>query len=151
MGQFAAAIPYVLGAVTAAAGVYSAKQSYEAGKEQAAQYKQQELQEGDAARQREIQRRRGLLRALASQNASAGAAGLNLEGSLQNIVKNDIEEAASDILVERAGAALRGRVLRSSASEASKAGAARATSSLVDTANSTYQTWPSSTKKKALG
>lgn len=132
MGQFALAA-IALGSAGLAAGM-----QYRSGKMQEIQYKQEAKQEGDAARQREIDRKRNLLRALASQNASTAAMGAEFSGSISNIAKVDIEEAATDLAVDGVNAARRQRALRLSAREASNAGTARAAGSLLDAADNAY-------------
>ena len=72
----AAAIPILI-ATTVASGVYSAQQQKAAGKAANAEAQIAANREGDAARAREIERRRALLRAIASQNAAAGAGGVD--------------------------------------------------------------------------
>jgi hypothetical protein len=119
MAQF---VPVALAVVSAGAGVAAAAQQRRAGKMQEFQYKEQAKQEGDAARQREIDRKRNLLRALASQNAGAGASGADMAGSLQNIARVDIEDAADDLSIDRVNS-----------------GNIAAAGSLLDTANSTYK------------
>lgn len=136
MAQF---IPVALAVVSAGAGVAAAAQQRRTGKLQEFQYKEQEKQEGDSARQREITRKQNLLRALASQNAGAGAAGVSMEGSIKNLARVDIEQAASDLEIDSANSARRGRVLRASGREASQAGNIAAAGSLIDTANTAYK------------
>lgn len=130
-------------AVAAGAGIYSAYQQKKAGQIQAGELKAQARTEADAARQREIERRRDLLRALASQNAAAGAAGIETGGSLGGIIKRNIRENTNDLLVENANTQARQRALASRASNARKQGNVAATTSLLDTAASTYKNWPS--------
>jgi hypothetical protein len=139
MGQFAAAIPYIVGAASIGSGVYSAMQQRASGQEIALQYKETEKQEGDAARQREIDRRKNLLRALASQNAEVGAAGAEFSGSIGNAARVDIEQAADDSLVDEVNVARNARVARLSGREARRAGNARAATSLVDSAYTGYK------------
>lgn len=132
MGQFA------LAAVALGSGALAAGMQYRAGKLQQIQYKQEAKQEGDAAKQREIDRKRNLLRALASQRAAAGASGAEFSGSLANLAKIDIEEAATDLAVDSVNSARRQRALRLSGKEASNAGTARAAGSLLDSADNAY-------------
>lgn len=141
MGAFVAAAPYVLGAASVAAGAYSAYEQKKAGQQQAFQFKQEAKQEADSAREREITRRKTLLRALASQNAAAGAAGAELSGSLGNIVVKDIEEANNDLLIDNVNTSRRTRVLRGSAREAIGSANARAVGSLIDSGVSTYRSF----------
>lgn len=132
MGTFA------LAAIALGSGVLAAGAQYRAGKQQEIQYKQEAKQEGDSAKQREIERKRNLLRALASQRATAAAMGAEFSGSLANIAQVDIEEAATDLAVDSVNSARRQRVLRLSGSEASRAGTVAAAGSLLDSADNAY-------------
>jgi len=132
MGTFA------LAAVALGSGVLAAGSQYRAGKVQEIQYKQEAKQEGDQARQREIDRKKNLLRALASQRATAAAMGADFSGSIANIAEVDIEEAATDLTVDQVNAARRQRALRLAGSEASRAGTVSAASSLLDSGANTY-------------
>lgn len=88
--------------------------------------------EGDAARQREIGRRRALVRALASQNARAGATGLQTDGSIGSLIRSDINDASNDLLVDRANSQQRIASLRASGKAARRAGDLGAIGSLLD-------------------
>lgn len=139
MGAFAVAVPYVLGAASIATGVYSAMQTKAAGQQQAAEFASEGKQEADAAREKEIGRRKTLLRALASQNAASGAAGADMSGSLGNYARIDIEAANNDLLVDNVNTSRRTRVLRGSAREALGSAGARAVGSILDGAATTYR------------
>lgn len=132
MGQFA------LAAIALGSGALAAGMQYRSGKLQEIQYKQDAKQEGDAAKQREIDRKKNLLRALASQRASAAAAGAEFSGSLANIAKVDIEEAATDLEVESVNSSRRQRALRLSGREAANAGSYAAAGSLLDSGTNAY-------------
>lgn len=133
MGQFA------LIAVALAGTGLAAAQQYRSGKLQEYQFKAEAAQEGDAARQREIDRKRNLLRALASQRASAAAGGADFSGSLGNLARVDIEQAATDLEYDKVNTGRRTRVLRASGKEAAKAGELAAGASLLDGASRTYR------------
>jgi hypothetical protein len=133
MGQFG------LPAIALASGALAAGMQYRSGKIQQIQYKQEAKQEGDQARQREIERKRNLLRALASQRASAAAAGAEFSGSLLNAARVDIEEAATDLSVDQVNAARRQRALRLAGTESSRAGIAAAGGSLLDSGYKAYE------------
>lgn len=133
MGTFA------LAAVALGSGVLAAGQQYRAGKQMEIQYKQEAAQEGDQARQREIERKRNLLRALASQRASAAASGANMEGSLANLARVDIEQAATDLEYDQTNTSRRGRVLRGAGREAVRSGTIAAGASLLDSAQNSYK------------
>jgi hypothetical protein len=133
MGTFA------LAAIALGSGALAAGAQYRAGKVQEIQYKQEAKQEGDQSRQREIDRKRTLLRALASQRASAAAAGADFSGSLANIAEVDIEEAATDLLVDQVNAGRRQRALRLAGRESSRAGTTAAAGSLLDSGVNAYE------------
>lgn len=118
---------------TAAAGGLAAYQTYQAGSAQSAQYKLQIKQEQDSARGREIERKRSLLRALANQNAVAGAQGVAMSGAKEAIARQDIRFAADDLLTDRAATGQRVSGYRAAASNAKKAGTMGAVTSLLDT------------------
>jgi hypothetical protein len=118
---------------TAAAGSLAAYQTYQAGSAQSAQYKLQIKQEQDSARGREIERKRTLLRALANQNAVAGAQGVAMSGAKEAIARQDIRFAADDLLTDRAATGQRVSGYRAAASNAKKAGTMGAVTSLLDT------------------
>ena len=129
---------FALGAIAIGSGVIAAGAQYRSGKQQEIQFKMEAKQEGDSAKQREIERKRNLLRALASQRASAAAMGAEFSGSLGNLAKVDIEEAATDLAVDSVNSARRQRALRLSGTEASRAGTAAAAGSLLDSANTAH-------------
>lgn len=131
MAQF---LPYVV----AAAGVASAAQTRKAGIVASNEAKMEAKQEGDAARAREIERRRDLLRAIANQNARAGAMGVTTGGSIGGMIKSDINDARNDLLVDTANTRNRQRALRIGGRNSVKAGNAAAVSSLLDTAAKAY-------------
>lgn len=143
---FVAAVPAwvsIAGAVAgAAAGVYSAYSTQRAGQAQAAELKNQARTEADAAAQQQIERRRDLLRSLASQNAAAGAAGIETGGAFGGIVRRQIAENSNDLLVQDANSQARQRSLASRASNARQSGNAAAATSLLDTVGTTYKNWP---------
>jgi hypothetical protein len=122
-----------------AAGVYSAAQTRKAGQEQKDQLRAQAKTEGVAAQQREIERRRNLIRALSSQNAAAGAAGITTDGSAGAIARADIRDAQNDLLYSTANSTARQRALRSQASNAARVGNTNAAVSLLDTADKGYK------------
>lgn len=143
---FVAAVPAWVGVATAVvgagAGIYSAYNTAKTGAIQAAELKAQARTEADAAMQQQIERRRDLLRALASQNAAAGAAGIETGGSFGGIVRRQINENSNDLLVQDANSQSRQRALASRASNARQSANASAATSLLDTAGTTYKNWP---------
>lgn len=145
---FLAATPAILGgmsvgtaaavATTVAAGTYSAVQARNAGIAQSNELKAQSRVEGLAAKQNEIERRRDLIRALSSQNAAAGAAGVTTDGSIGAIMKRDIRDNQNDLLVSSANSSAQSSLRRSQASNSRQQGNIRAVTSLLDTGAKTY-------------
>jgi hypothetical protein len=133
----AVAVPIAL---MATAGVLKAKAARDQGKAEAEQAMIQERAEGDAARGREIERRRALMAALASQAAAAGAAGISTtEGSLQAIALRDIKDNRNDLLYDAGSTAARQRALRAKASNSIKQGNIAAFTSLLDAASGSFE------------
>ena len=90
----------VLGVIS---GVEQARLQRFAGKVEEAQSVIDAAAEGDAGRNREILRKRNLLRAISSQVAKAGATGVAFsEGSPARIAQLDIDEATDDLLIDTA-------------------------------------------------
>lgn len=84
-------------------GIKQAELQRFAGKVEEAQSVIDAAAEGDAARNREINRKKNLLRAISSQQAKAGAAGVAFtEGSPARIAELDIEKATEDLLIDTA-------------------------------------------------
>jgi hypothetical protein len=124
----AAALP-ILTVLTVASTAYSFQQSKAAGKVANAEAKIAANREGDAARQREIERRRTLLRSLASQNAGAGATGVDPN---MVIAGADIQYAADDFYTDQANTAETQSMLRLQGKNAQRAGRAEGVMSLFD-------------------
>jgi hypothetical protein len=100
----------VIAAVTAVAsagiGAYSAYQQGEAAeaaaKGQQDQLNRQAEQEEVAAKEREIDRRKRLLSAMASQNAASAASGIRAyEGSALNMLKTDVNSYEYDSIMDK--------------------------------------------------
>lgn len=125
----------LLGA-SAASAIGSAYQMREAGQVAKAQYKEQARQEADSARQREIDRRRDLIRALASQNATAGATGVSTRAGtgLAGIAQYDIKETRRDSLVDRVNTGRSRNMLLKAGKNAQTMGNLGAATSLLDSA-----------------
>lgn len=119
--------------LTAAVGVGGAVMQRNAGIAQSHQMKAQAAREGDAARQREIERKRTLLRALSNQSARAGAGGVALDGSLASIARADIRDATNDLLIDRSNTRSKQNELISGAKNARSQGNMGAAVSLFDT------------------
>lgn len=118
---------------TIAAGVGGVVMQRNVGIAQSHQMKAQAAREGDAARQREIERKRTLLRALSSQSARAGAGGVALDGSLASIARADIRDATNDLLVDRSNTRSKQNELITGAKNARAQGSLGAAASLFDT------------------
>jgi hypothetical protein len=129
----AAAVPILI-ATTVASGVYSAQQQKAAGKAASAEAQIAANREGDAARGREIERRRALLRAIASQNAAAGAGGVSVN---EATLGADLMYATDDLMTDRSNTLQTQSLLRLQGSNAKRAGNAGAFTTLLDTAGST--------------
>jgi hypothetical protein len=139
----AAALPYIALAASAAAGVMAAKEQRRAGIFAEKQAEIDVKAEGDAAREREIDRKRGLLRAIASQQAMAAAAGISTsEGAVARIVQLDNAQSARDLYVDTANTRARQSALRTQGRVARMQGANAATMTLLDTAAKAYAGFP---------
>ena len=123
---------------TVAAGSLSARQQYIAGKEAQISAKMEAKQEADAARGREIERKRSLLRALATQNAAAGAQGVAFSGGKAAIAQTDIRDAVEDLMIDRSNTSRRAFALKRSGNQAKRQGNLNATISLIDTAGNVF-------------
>jgi hypothetical protein len=122
--------------VSAASAIGSGMAQHEAGQAAKAQYKEQARQEAGAARQREIERRRDLISALASQNAAAGAAGVSTRAGtgLAGIAQYDINQTRRDSLVDRVNTGRSRNVLLKAGKNAQTMGNIGAATSLLDSA-----------------
>jgi hypothetical protein len=122
---------------SAAAGIYagveSARMTRQMGRVAEGQSKIDAAAEGDAARQREILRKRALMRAISSQQARAGAGGVEFSGSIGQIAQLDIDEANRDLMIDRANTSQRQRALRLQGRNARVTSRAQSTISLLDT------------------
>lgn len=136
MAFLAAAAPYILAATTVAAGAVAAKDYHDAGVAQDQQTKFQARTEADAAKGRELIRRNDLLRALSSQNAAAGAAGVETSGSIGGIMRTNIKQNRQDLLTDAAGVGARRAALLAGGANARSSGNLQAAGSLLSTASS---------------
>ena len=125
---------YILAGATAATGAYSAVASHNAGIEASNQTKMQARTDADAAAQRELERRRSLMRSLASQNAAAGAGGVETSGSIGGMIRSDIRYNQNDLSIDAANNSARQQALASQARAEKRRGDAGAVTSLLDTA-----------------
>ncbi len=96
----------VLGLLSAGVSAYSAYEAGEAAEAQAKgqqdQLNRQAEQEEMAAKEREIDRRKRLLSAMASQNAASAASGIRAyEGSALNMLKTDVNSYEYDSIMDK--------------------------------------------------
>jgi hypothetical protein len=130
----AVAIAAVLGA-----GALQAGQQRRAGALMEIEHKEQAQQETDAARDREIERRRRLVSALAAQNAEAGALGAAPGvGSRAAVAIADAKRASYENLADRASTNRRAITLRTGGREARKQGNLQAGATLLSSAAGAY-------------
>jgi hypothetical protein len=123
----------VVGA-TVGSGLLKAGAERRAGQEQSIELKMQARQEEDAARDRELNRRRALVRALSTQIASFGASGVDPgTGSPAAIARRDAFLADEETAIDRAQTARQSTTLRRQARSARRIGTLRATSTLLST------------------
>lgn len=123
---------------TLASGAMSAISARNAGIAQDQQYKYQAYTEGLAAKQREIERRRDLLRSLSSMNAQAGVGGVETGGSIGGIIMRNIRENQNDLLTNDANLSATRSALRAAGANAKQAANTQAALSLLDTAKNVY-------------
>ena len=129
-------------AISVYSGVASAQMQRQAGKVAEAEANIRANAEGDAARQREIRRKKLLMRSIASRQARAGAAGVSFtEGSQARITQLDIDEATNDLDIDRANTAQSVRLMRASGRAARLTGNAQSLITLADTATSTARSF----------
>lgn len=139
----AQALPIIYLGATLAAGGASYVSQRRAGAMQKLAYQEQAKDEEFAARDREIERRRRLVQAIASQNAEAGAIGIDpTTGSRRAILLEDTRRARLDDLSDRAMNTRRGASLRSAGREARTQSNIQAGATLFDTASSAVNAWP---------
>lgn len=129
----AAAVPYIVAAATVGSAYAGIRSSRNAAKATEIQYQEQAKDEQSAARDREIERRRNLVRALSSQAAAAGAAGIDPSvGTRKAIAITDIKNANTDSLVDRSRSNRRSLLLRQAGSNARAQGNLQAAGTALD-------------------
>ena len=115
--------------------VMSAVQSVNAGKAQEAAYKRDAERESFAAKDKEIQRKKRLVAALATQNAVRGAQGVAaFEGSSLNMMLQDVENFEYDQDMGAANLAMTRQSLLESGKAARRYGVMSATNTLMGAA-----------------
>lgn len=112
----------------------SAYGSMEAGKTAKGEAKVSMAVDSLQAKQREVDRKEALLRALASQNAMAGASGVGLEGTPSQIMMQDIEAAKKAQARDTAGTRISGIAKRARGDTAYQAGRMAAMTTLLEDA-----------------
>lgn len=136
----AQALPFIYLGATVLSGALAYRQQRTAGKIAEFQYRDQAEQEETAARDREIERRRRLVQALASQNAEAGALGIDgATGSRRAIVLDDVRRSRMDSLSDRAMTNRRAVNLRSAGGNYRRQSNIGAATNLLDTVSSVAQ------------
>lgn len=82
------------------------------------------------------------MRALSSQNAAAGAGGIETSGSAGAGIRRQIDQNSNDLLTIDANSSARQSMLQSQASNAVRAGNLGAAVSLLDSSAKTYNAVP---------
>jgi hypothetical protein len=135
----AIAIPIAMAALTVASGAREAQGQRASGRIAATEHDIAARTEGDAARQREIERKRNLMRAISSQVARAGAAGADAShGSLAAAMEFDIRQAREDSAVDTVNTQTRQRLLQARGANTREAGRAAARGTILDTATQAF-------------
>jgi len=125
------------------AGVLQASAQRNLGKLQEQRYKEQADQELSASRDREIERRRRLISALASQSAEGGVlAAAPGVGSRAAIAMADAKRAGYEGLADRATTGRRSLLLRRAGKEARKQGNVAALGTVLGTARDALAAYP---------
>jgi hypothetical protein len=141
----------IISAVTAAAGTaVSVYESHESGVAASNQAKDKARIAADQATQVQINQRQNLMRALASQNAQAGAGGIGTGGSFGANAKRQITQNQNDLLVTGAGASAQIQGYNQQASNDILTGNVRASESLLDGAGKVAKLLPSSSSTSKL-
>ena len=133
-------IPTVMMAVAAGGATYSAYQTHEAGVAQSNMDKQKARVAAMQATQQQIDQRQNMLKALATQNAAAGAGAIGTGGatSFGANVKRQISQQQNDLLVSRANSSAQTSLLDQAAGNAIDTGNAAAVGGLVKSAYGIY-------------
>lgn len=124
---------------TIVAGAATAYESHEAGVAAANQAKDKARVAADQSTQVQINQRQNLMRALASQNAQAGAGGIGTGGSFGANATRQITQNQNDLLVTQAGASAQIAGYNQQASNDILTGNINAGTSLLDTGVNAYK------------
>lgn len=134
---------YVGTALTVAAGATAVAAYKSSGDYDKIAYEERAKSEADAARDREIDRRRRLVSALSSQNAEAGAVGAAPGiGSRKAIALSDARRASYESLADKANTGRRSLMLRAAGKQAKRQGTTNALVTAMGTAEDTIEGWP---------
>ncbi len=128
----ATASPYL----AAAGAVVGAVATHQSGEAQKADAAMKSRQAGLEAGQKQINIRQNMLKALASQNAAAGAAGIGTGGSLGAGVQRQITQNQNDLLTLKTNTGTQQELYTMQGNAAETAGNLKAGSSLLDFAGS---------------
>ena len=114
-----------------AAAVVAAYGSYQSGKAQEYEYKRQAEQEKLSAKDREIERRNRLIKALAERTVGAAAFGSTLEGTPAALINRDAREYNLESLSSQATSASQVTGLRTAGTNAARIGTINAIGNLL--------------------
>lgn len=127
---------YALAAAAAAGAAVSAYSAHETGVAQKNESTLKARQAGLDSGAKQIEIRQNMLRALASQNATAGAAGIGTGGSLGAGVQRQITQNQNDLLTLKTNTGSQQELFSMQGNAAETAGNLKAGSSLLDFAGS---------------
>jgi hypothetical protein len=131
---------------TVASGAAAGVSARNAGKAQKIELEQAAIQEQDAARESELERRTRLVRALSSQVTTRAAQGLDMSGSARAIALSDASEADLGLLTDRVNSQRRATSLRNQGRQAAAQGRIGMFTSILDAGISAGQTYAGGVK-----
>lgn len=136
MADGGATLYYVFAAAVATTAAYG---TYQQGKAQKYEYKRQADQDKLAAKDREIERRSRLLKALSQRTVAAASSGAALEGTPTALINRDFREYSLESLSAQASSASTQAGLRAAGSNAKRIGTINAVGNLFEAAGSLSQ------------
>jgi uncharacterized membrane protein YebE (DUF533 family) len=136
MGDPVTTTLFVFAAASSAVAAYG---SYQSGKAQQYEYQRQAEQEKLSARDREIERRNRLLKALSQRTVAAASSGAALEGTPSALINRDFREYSLESLSAQASSASTQAGLRAAGTNAKRIGTINAVSNIIDFASSVTQ------------
>jgi len=139
---------FIFAAAGSAAAAYG---NYQQGKATQYEYQRQAEQEKLAARDREIERRNRLLRALSQRTVAAAAGGSSLEGSPAALINRDVREFNLESLSSEASSASTQAGLRAAGTNARRIGTIKAVGNLLDFATAVSQTRVNKPRTRSSG